>query len=73
MKLIGLLMHLYYTLIPDIALLVNYLARFMQKPTRGLQTAGKHLLISLEGSSNLGLQFSSQDLQLKLELDLDQT
>lgn len=58
--LVGALMHLANTVRPDIAFSVNYLARFMHKPTKKFWTAGKHILRYLQGTKSLGIVYSKK-------------
>lgn len=58
-QIVGSLMHLSNTVRPDICYSVNYLARFMHRPTTALWTACKHMLRYLKGTSKLGLRFQS--------------
>lgn len=59
-------MQLSNTIRPDIAVFVNYLARFMYRPTRGLPVAGTHLLRYLKGTSHLRLVYQFVDLKLQV-------
>lgn len=71
-QIVGSLMHLANTVRPDISYSVNFLARYMHRPTDALWTACKHMLRYLKGTARLGLHFQSGgDLKMLAFSDSD--
>ena len=60
---IGVLMYLATCTLPDIAFLVNLLARYSSAPTRRHWNGKKHILRYLKGTSNMRLFYSKESKQ----------
>lgn len=52
---------------PDISFVVEYISRFMQRPTKALWTAAKRVSHYLNGAKEMGLVFGKEEGQLEME------